>query len=67
MSMTYDRCRCCGMTFAQINAYAQKHRTTSMKRLRRELKMGAYCTACLPYLREMFRTGKTEFDEELTM
>ncbi len=62
-----DRCKCCGKSFAEIHKHAQQSRTTSMKRLRRELEMGRYCTACLPYLREMFRTGQTEFDEERTL
>lgn len=67
MAHKHDRCLCSGLTFKQIKAYAADADTTSIKRLKRELEMGMYCSACVPYLKEMFKTGRTSFkaDEQL--
>ncbi|MCG8620179.1 MAG: (2Fe-2S)-binding protein [Desulfobacterales bacterium] len=63
MAEKFDRCRCSGLKFTQINDHAQALHTTSIKRLKRELEMGMYCSACVPYLKEMFKTGQTVFTE----
>ncbi len=63
----YDRCLCSGLTFAQIGEHARRRNTTSIKKLKRELDMGLYCSACVPYLREMFKTGRTVFTEEINL
>jgi len=60
-----NHCVCTGMTFDQIKAEADAHGIRSIKGLRSRLGMGAYCSACAPYLKEMLRTGKTKFDEPI--
>jgi bacterioferritin-associated ferredoxin len=63
----YDRCLCSGLPFSQIKQHADQAKTTSIKRLKRELEMGMYCSACVPYLRAMFQTGKTRFTERIDL
>ncbi len=60
-----SRCVCTGMTFAQIKRFADRENIRSMKGLRSRLPMGAYCTACAPYIKQMLKTGQTEFDEPI--
>lgn len=59
-----NRCQCSGLTFAEIQAEAKRLNTTSLKKLKRCLDMGPYCSACAPYVREMLRTGQTEFTHD---
>ncbi len=61
MAEKFDRCRCSGLLFKDIKREANKMNTTSIKRLKHELDMGIYCSACAPYLKEMFKTGRTSF------
>lgn len=63
--VVFDRCLCSGLKFEQIKAHAQSANTQSIKRLKRELDMGLYCSACVPYLRAMFETGQTRFTEPI--
>jgi bacterioferritin-associated ferredoxin len=63
-TLIVDRCRCSGQTFDEIRQVADRLDTTSIKRLKRELNMGAYCSACRPFLVEMFRSGQTRFEVE---
>ncbi len=64
MSQEYDRCLCSGLTFEEIRQEAERMNTTSIKKLKRELEMGVYCSACVPFLKEMFKTGQTVFTED---
>lgn len=64
MAEQYDRCLCSGRSFEQIVREARRLNTTSIKRLRRELGMGAYCSACAPFVREALKTGQTVFTED---
>lgn len=61
-----DHCECCGLTFAQIVDQARQKQTTSVRRLKRELGMGTYCTACRPYIETALETGQTVFQEPET-
>lgn len=58
-----DRCECCGLSFAAIVDHAQRRGTTSVRRLKRELGMGIFCSACRPYLETALRTGQTVFKD----
>jgi bacterioferritin-associated ferredoxin len=58
-------CVCSGLSFAQIKQHADHHNIRSIKGLRSRLGMGAYCSACAPYLKQMLRSGQTEFDEPI--
>ena len=44
-TLIVDRCRCSGRTFDEIRQVADRLNTTSIKRLKRELNMGAYCVS----------------------
>jgi len=59
------RCDCSGLTFAQMKRKADEMNIRSIKGLRSRLGMGYYCTACVPYLKEMLRSGQTEFDQPI--
>ena len=61
MPEVVTRCRCTQLTFEQIKQHADRVGTQSIKRIKRELDMGAYCSACRPYLAEMLKTGRTRF------
>lgn len=61
---TYERCECSGLTFAEIRREAKRMNTTSIKRLRRELGMGAYCSACADYVQKAIATGQTVFTDD---
>jgi bacterioferritin-associated ferredoxin len=58
-----DHCECCGLSFADIVDQARQRGTTSVRRLKRELGMGTYCSACRPYLETALETGQTVFEE----
>ena len=64
MSEIFDRCQCSGMTFDQIKQAAQQMNIRSVKGLRNRLPMGAYCSGCAPFVREMLKTGQTVFEVE---
>lgn len=63
MGETVERCECSGMSFAEIQAEARRLNIKTVRGLRNRLPMGAYCSACAPYVRQMLRTGRTRFDE----
>lgn len=64
MSETVDRCLCSGMSFEEIQAEARRMNVKTVRALKKRLPMGAYCSACAPYLNEMLRTGRTRFELE---
>lgn len=59
-----DRCVCTSQTFEELKALASKHRW-DFEQLRRHTGCGLGCGLCVPYLRSMLRTGRTEFTELL--
>jgi len=64
MSKQVERCECSGMSFAEIQAEARRMNVKTVRALKKRLPMGAYCSACAPYVNEMLRTGKTRFELE---
>jgi len=64
MPERYDRCLCSGRSFDEIVREAKRLNTTSIKRLKRELDMGTYCSACTPFVKEALKTGQTVFTED---
>jgi bacterioferritin-associated ferredoxin len=63
-SAKVDRCLCSGLSFVEIQAAAKQMNTKSIKKLKHQLDMGPYCSACAPYVREMLKTGQTEFSHD---
>jgi len=64
MPEQFDRCLCSGRSFDEIVREAKRMKTTSIKRLKRELDMGLYCSACTPFVKEALQTGQTVFEQD---
>lgn len=59
-----DRCICRNRLFLELLPEARALRW-SLNELIRVTGCGGQCGLCRPYLREMLRTGRTEFDHLL--
>jgi bacterioferritin-associated ferredoxin len=59
-----SRCICRGVEFTTLLPLARASEWT-LDGLVRETGCGGQCGLCRPYLREMLRTGQTEFHELL--
>jgi bacterioferritin-associated ferredoxin len=63
-SVLVNRCICRDTSFADLLPRARQNSWT-LADLMRETGCGAQCGLCRPYLREMLRTGETEFHQLL--
>jgi bacterioferritin-associated ferredoxin len=63
-SVLVSRCICRDTAFADLLPRARAS-SWSLSDLIRETGCGGQCGLCRPYLREMLRTGQTEFSELL--
>jgi bacterioferritin-associated ferredoxin len=63
-AITITRCVCQRIPFAALLPIARE-RGWTLEDVRRETGCGDQCGLCRPYLREMLRTGETEFHEVL--
>ena len=61
-ALRITKCVCRDTTFASLLPLAQE-RQWALEDLIRETGCGAGCGLCRPYLREMLRSGQTEFSE----
>ncbi len=52
------------MSFARIAEQARAKGTSSIRRLKRELGMGEYGSACRSFIEQALKTGQTVFTEE---
>jgi bacterioferritin-associated ferredoxin len=57
--MVVDRCYCCNVRFKELLALAREEGLDARKACER-LRCGGQCGLCVPYIREAFRTGKTD-------
>ncbi len=64
--MLIDRCLCLGVTFRQLKEQADRTAHTRLEDLQVVMPFGTGCGLCKPYVREMLRTGVTEFDRIIT-
>ena len=60
--MRIDRCICEGVTFDALKKVAVEHGCRSALELKAHARFATGCGLCLPYVREMLRSGKTTFD-----
>lgn len=60
-SAKVNRCECSGLSFEEIRSEAERMRVKTVKGLKHRLPMGAYCSACAPFVNQMLKTGQTEF------
>ena len=65
MSLLITMCVCQRMPFDRLLPIARE-RGWSLEDIMRETQCGAGCGLCLPYLRQMLKTGQTVFTEILT-
>lgn len=59
--MAVDRCICHQITFKEIKKLAEKENLHSFEEVQFLKISSTKCKLCEPYLREMFKTGKTSF------
>lgn len=54
------------MTFRQLKEQAERTGCTRLEDLQSVAPFGTGCGLCKPYVREMLRSGETEFDRIIT-
>ena len=54
-------CICFDISFAQLKKIAQINNVCNLEALQQCVEFGQKCGLCHPYVREMLRTGQTEF------
>lgn len=60
--MAVDHCICCHISFDEIKRIAESKGITDTEGLRNEGISCTNCKLCVPYLENMFETGKTSFE-----
>ena len=63
--MPVDRCICKDVSFKRLKAYALEH-TCDYQELHERFKCGQGCGLCIPYIRQMLKTGITSLPIEPT-
>lgn len=56
-----SKCICHDRSFAEILEYARDNRYSEIEELQDDAYCGCSCGMCVPYIKCMFETGKTEF------
>ncbi|PIQ28406.1 (2Fe-2S)-binding protein [bacterium (Candidatus Blackallbacteria) CG17_big_fil_post_rev_8_21_14_2_50_48_46] len=64
--MQIDRCVCFQKTFNELKALALEQGIREIEALQESILFGKKCKLCHPYIREMLKTGQTEFYSLLT-
>lgn len=64
--MRIDRCICVGVPFRVLKEQADQAGCSTLEDLQVVADFGTGCGLCKPYVREMLRTGETEFDQVIT-
>ncbi len=59
------RCRCWGLSFVRLMAYARRHDIRSLPALMAATRCGTQCGSCRPYLDELLRTGRLRVGDQL--
>jgi len=57
----FIKCRCHGVKFTRMKMMAAEHGATTVTELQRQIRFGDNCRRCLPFVRQMLKTGQTEF------
>ena len=60
--MTARRCVCYNIEFTTLKEIVDRKKVTTINELREEKEFGLSCGFCIPYVEEMMKTGKTEFE-----
>ncbi|MFT5143286.1 MAG: bacterioferritin-associated ferredoxin [Rhodothermales bacterium] len=64
--MLIERCVCHAITFKDLKLVSEQEDVTDLEALQKLREFGTGCGLCKPYVREMLRTGRTEFDAIIT-
>ena len=65
MNYKITKCICFDTTFKEMQDIMLKNKINSIEELKKIKTISENCKLCLPYIKEMIRTGKTEFEEIL--
>ncbi len=65
-AMPIDRCVCFNVLFSELKQYADS-RPCRYEDMRRRFNCGRGCGLCVPYIRELLRTGQTSFPANLQL
>lgn len=63
--MAVERCICHQKSFKEIAQIAEEKGLSTVEELQREKISCTNCKLCVPYIKEMFRTGATRFNPNL--
>lgn len=63
--MSINRCICHNISFKKINRIASEMKFTTVEELKSANICSTQCRLCEPYLKMMFKTGKTSFEPGL--
>jgi bacterioferritin-associated ferredoxin len=61
-SIMVTHCICFDVSFAQLKKVADTNNVHDLEALQQCVQFGHNCGLCHPYVRQMLRTGQTEFD-----
>jgi bacterioferritin-associated ferredoxin len=56
------KCVCYDKTFAEMKLLIEKFNINTIDGLRAHIPFGMNCKLCVPYVEQVFITGKTSFD-----
>jgi len=59
--MPVDRCICHNILFTEIKRIADERGFTTLEELQKANISSTSCKLCLPYVKEVLKTGKTSF------
>lgn len=59
--MAVDRCICHDISFVEVKKIAEERELKSVEEVQQAGISSTSCKLCEPYLRAMFKTGKTTF------
>jgi bacterioferritin-associated ferredoxin len=59
--MLIDRCLCRSITFRELHDQAVCKELRTVEALMGEVDFGSECGLCVPYVREMLRSGQIEY------
>ena len=57
-----DRCVCSNIMFSEMKKIIDNKNLKSFDELKQNVSFGVNCALCVPYVKLIFSTGKTEFE-----
>jgi len=66
MGLKIDKCICSNITFSELRKIAISNNADDINKLQEIVDVAKNCRLCVPYLKEMLKTGETEFHKLIT-